>query len=533
MTYPTFVARAGLLCALATLAFRGIEAQQSVQLSEAARVEIRARRQLDSGKYVESRQAFAAMLPLARTRSDSASAFFGRAFAEQQLIESDSLAEPIADRLIRDYRRAQQLDRARYGDAAQFNIALLYSSAGDHDSAAVAYVRASQTSETRTGPLLLSAARELRMAGQLAAALSRARQAARHRAVAPEAQAFLIELHRDMRDMASLVRLADTLQSPSAPLAQVNAALADMMRDPRWASTPWAERCLILMARNYAALDIGPTYFTETQRAPLEGAVAANAGTAIAPAIQALLDVYRIRDSTNVYKGESGGSWWMQRTRDDRRRPIWSTTLRSLGDWYNRAGFNKVAISFYEAALGAPTFPVHEEWVDPEALPPLPALYATLPDTGALWDRLYRVEDLTKALFEGKSSVRPGNDRRLRVMRLTLGHLFAQQGRWDNAWHGAIYQLEESRRLAQRMSAQTPNASVYYPPEIYELLFAEYVRRGCSAEALSVAQDLHAEYARRRAQADMDRIASEVRRLRQAPSAPSGVSCSGSNVGTN
>ena len=81
-------------------------------------------------------------------------------------------------------------------------------------------------------------------------------------------------------------------------------------------------------------------------------------------------------------------SWWMQPTAGDRRRATWSRTLRGLGDWYNRAGFNKVAISFYESALGAPAFPVFENWVDPDALPPLPALYATLPDTGALWDRL-------------------------------------------------------------------------------------------------------------------------------------------------
>jgi tetratricopeptide (TPR) repeat protein len=503
------------------------------QAAAVSRAEALARTQLDSGQFRASRDAFAGMLALSRTRRDSATSLFGKAYAEQQIVVTDSANPVVVRRLIEEYRLAQRLDPARYQAGAEFNIALLLASTGQHDSSANAYRRVAQADPRLRGVALLAAARQLRHAGQSAAAMSAARQAAADSSVAAEAQTLLVELYRDARLLAALVALADTLQSPSAPFAAVNEALADMMQDPRWRGAPWVEQCLIVLARNLALLDVGPVHFAATQRHSLERAAAVAGENDVAGAIRNLLDAYRVRDSTETYTMSSEVSWWMKGSPGDRRRATWSRTLRSLGDWYNRAGFNKVAISFYESALGAPRFPVHEDWVDPDALPPLPALYATLPDTGREWDRIYRLEDLTKALFEGKGAIRPGNEQRLRTVRLTLGHLFAQQGRWDNAWYGAIYQLEESRRLGRRMLAQNPTVPVHYPPEVYELLFAEYVKRGCSAEALSVAEDLRAEYTRRRAAADAERIANEVRRLRQSPPGPRAASCPGVAVGTN
>lgn len=527
MTMRLPPAASAMLLGALTSAFPASASLMAQAVTAVRRAEVEARTQLDSGKFGASRDAFASMLVLSRTRRDSAASIFGKAFAEQQTIASDSVAPAVAGRLVNEYRLAQRLDSVRYQAAAEFNIALLLASAGRHGESATAYLRVAQLDKTLRGASLLAAARELNQAGQRTRALSAARQAAADATVAAEAQALLVALHRDMRDPAALIALADTLQSPSAPLAKVNEALADMMQDRRWAGTPWAERCLILLARNVALLDVGPVHFTATQRGSLEQAAKVHANTPIGGAIRAFLEAYRLRDSTETYTGDSGPSWWTQRTPDDRRRTTWSRSLRGLGDWYNRAGVTRVAISFYESALGSPTFPVHEEWVDPEALPPLPALYATLPDTGAFWDRINRVESLTNALFEGKAVMRPGNHRRLRFIRLTLGSLFARQGRWDNAWHGAIYQLEETRRLTQRLALDSLGEAGHLPPDVYELLFAEYVKRTCTNEALSLGQDLHDEYARRGASADRDRIATEMARLRQSPVMGSRELCSG------
>jgi hypothetical protein len=493
------------------------------------RAEDEARLRLDSGQYAASRDAFAVMLELARTQRDSAAAIFGQAFAEQQTIESDSIAPDVADRLVGQYQLAQRLDSGGYHAAAEFNTALLLASAGRHAASATTYLRAGRADSALRGAAFLAAARELRKAGRTTDAVVAAREAETDSTIRTEAQALLVELHSAMPEPSALVALADSLQSPSAPLATVNEALTSLMQDPRWAGSLWIEQCLLLLVRNLALLDIGPVDFAATQRTPLERAAELNANGEIGRAMQAVLEAYRPRDSMAIYEEGGRSSWWTQRSRDDRRRTIWSRALRGLGDWYNRAGSARVAISFYESALGRPTYPVHEEWVDPEALLPLPALYASLPDTGALWDRIDRVEQLTKALFEGKSAVRPGNTRRLRLIRLTLGALFARQGRWDNAWNGAIYQLEETRRLTQRLAAETPGESTHLPPDVYERLFAEYVKRGCSKEALSIAEELHAEYVHRSASADRDRISAEITRLRQSPATATGESCSGAS----
>jgi hypothetical protein len=507
--------------AVATPAVSFAQAASQAQVAERL-----ARAQLDSGKFDASRATFTDMLRVAATRRDSAASIFGRAFAEQQTIELDSVGGDVASRLIQEYRRAASLDAPRYRHAAEVNIALLRSAAGQHDRAAAAYVEAASMIPERQGELLLEGAREFQLAKLRPQAIRVAQQAAAFRDVAADAQALLVELYREGRAMRSIVQLADTLRSATAPLAQVNDALAEMMQDRAWSSSDWGERCLIILARNYAALQVGPVHFSETQRPVLEQAIRANTGTAIGGAMAALLDVYRRRDTTQIYQGHAADLWWKSPSPSDRRRATWSTTLRTLGDWYARAQAPRVAISFYEAALGAPEMPVEQEWVDLDALPPLPALYATLPDTGAYWDRILRIQALTDRLFQSKSAMLPGNERRLRLVRLTLGHLFAQQRRWDNAWYGAIYQLEESRRLGKRMVGENPRETPYFPTDVYELLFAEYIRRGCRAEGSSLGEELRDEYERRGAIADRDRIVAEMGRL-QTATPRAGVSCSG------
>lgn len=505
------------IAALVVLA-AGAELPAQAGLSRAQMAELEARAQLDSGKFAASRATYAAMLGVSRTKRDSAASLFGTAFAEQQTLESDTLAWARATQLIRQYRRAQTLDAARFRVAAQSNIALLFSAAGRHDSAARAYVRAAELNSSEQGRLLLEAAREYRLAGSRGPALETAHRAATDSAVAAEAVGLIVELYHETEQRRQLVHLADTLQSATAPLARINDALAAMMRSPQWMATPWGERCLIVLARNYAILDIGPLHFAETERDDVERAAKANEGNSIGTAIEALLDAYRVRDTAQTLADHPGHLWWMSPTPGNERRAVWSTTLRRLGDWHARANAAKLAISFYEAALGGPAMPVDQEWVDLEALPPLPALYAMLPDTGALWDRLLKVEALTNRLFHAKSAMEPDNMRRLRLVRLTLGHLFAQKGQWDNGWYGAIRQLEESRRLATQIGGE----SVSFPAEVYELLFAEYARRGCRAEALSVGQDLRTEYERRDALADRDRVVAAMAALPQPAVPPLG-----------
>src|SRR5688500_6751094 len=101
-----------------------VSAQRGSPARDPRRVEAQARLQLDSGRDQQSGATFDTMLAVSRTRRDSAASIFGKAFAEQQMIDADSIPVALADGLIAHYLNAVRLDQSRYRTAARMNVAL-------------------------------------------------------------------------------------------------------------------------------------------------------------------------------------------------------------------------------------------------------------------------------------------------------------------------------------------------------------------------------------------------------------------------
>jgi hypothetical protein len=301
----------------------------------------------------------------------------------------------------------------------------------------------------------------------------------------------------------------------------VNRVLVDMMTSSEWLNERQRERCLVLIARNAALLNLGPAYFEAAERERFDRLAAAMRGTALDAATRAFIDAYRVRGPDEPYQPPEGAAWWF--APNEERRAAWSSTLRSIGDWYHRSGHSPVALGFYETAIGLPFMQMDfiEPWVDLEALPPLAEIYGTLPDTGQYADRLARIERFTQALFSGKGdALRANHVRRIRLFRLTLGSLFARQNRWGNGWYGAIRQLEDVRRLTSELRREDRAKAPNDPPDVFELLAAEYQRRGCADRALSAARYALEGY-QRQGQAEAEqRVAALIEGMPRAPGTP-------------
>jgi len=242
-----------------------------------------ARTKLESGDFAGSHRLYARTLKLAETRRDSANALFGQSFARQQMIQTDSVPADTARRLVRTYREARQLDSAKYFAAAQYNIGLVLSAAGRHGDAARELALGARAGGPLRGGLLVSAGREWLRAERPAQAVPVLREAARDSTVAAEAQTLLLDAYRRSRDTSAILALADTLRGASAPLAAVNEALVEMMADSAWAGGSQCERCLLLVARNAALLNLGPEYFESSERPGSNGSPRRFAGRSWKP----------------------------------------------------------------------------------------------------------------------------------------------------------------------------------------------------------------------------------------------------------
>jgi hypothetical protein len=476
-----------------------------------------ARVAIGSGRFLDAARLYTWMLSVSRTAKDSAGALFGRAFSVQQTTATpeealaDSSAAINADTvsaMLDSYRLAQRLDSARYFVATQYNVGQILSAAGRHGSAATELARGAVANDSLRGALLLADAREYELSGDMENAVSMLRLAARERAAATEAQGRLVAIFARTGNVRELLSLADTLRSDAAPMQSMNEALLELMRQPQWAQ--WRERCLLLLARNYAAMDLGPLYFGETQRAELDRVRDAARGTELSQGITALEEAYQPRDSSIRFTMASAASWW-QGTLD--RRRIWSSTMRSLGDWYNRAGNQLTAMSFYEASIG-PEFDFNAPWIDLAALPPLATIYTMLSATEQD-AKVRRIAQFEQGLFEAKGKALAANDvRRIRMLRLTLGSLFARQGKWTGGFYGATVQLEAMRRHTRDLRRE--GVDLHDPPDVLELLMNEYQRRGCTAKAVEVGREVRDEYKRQEEPAKAERVGSAVAAMEKA-----------------
>ena len=485
-----FAGAAALLALCAALA-RG---QSQPPPPPAQQLIMEARAQLAHGEYGESRESFTRSLLLARSRRDSATALFGLSFAAQQGVERGAIPSDTLARLVESYRAAQRLDSARLFVAAQQNVALLYSAAGQHRLAADEYLRGALVRDTLRAELLLDAGRELVRAGQPAAAVRPLTDAARDSALAPDAQRLLLRIHAESGNMTALLALADTLRGPSAPLTAVNETLIGAMRTTT--DSLARERALVLIARNAALLNTAPAG-GGAEGAWLDRLTAATRGTSVAAAADALVDAYRRRVNVPPRPPHDGATWWRQSSSN--RRAAWSSAMRTLGDWYFQTGQADHARTFYEEAIGLPgSMEFGARWVDLEALPPFATIYGDRISATSTPAELRQIDMFVDALFGGKGAALQANDlRRIRTFRLTLGSLFAKQKRWDDGWGGAIRQLEDVRRLTEELRREDPSHAPHNPPEPFELLAAEYARRACPAPARSAAREALAGYRRR------------------------------------
>jgi hypothetical protein len=358
---------------------------------------------------------------------------------------------------------------------------------------------------------LLSAGRELVLSSQSAEAVEPLRAAAADSAVASEAQKLLLRIYSESNDTASLLRLADTLRGPTAPLGAVNDALITALKngDPS------------LHARNLIL--IGSPEWAWRDRL-----TAATRGTTIADAAEALVDAYRRRSDDILYRPLAGMAWWM--ASGSAGRGSWSSAMRATGDWYYQTGALTTARGFYEAAIGMPIRPLQlgERWVDLEALPPLASIYGNLSTSTSTPDELTHIDRFVQALFGGKGEALAANDlRRIRLFRLTLGTLFARKERWDQGWNGAIYQLEDTRRLTAELRRKDPAHVPHNPPEPFETLAREYGHRGCAAAARSVAGEAVVEYRRRGLVEEASRVDAFTKSLSADSKPAKADSCAG------
>jgi hypothetical protein len=459
---------------------------------------------LDSGQFARAKPAFD--LAIARGAllepRERASAHFGRAVALQELVraaEDDSGGAASVDSALSDYRAAWTLDPARYHVAARYNAALLRGQRGEHDTASVYLLEVSRAmppaQRTRA---LTRAARELEAGA------------------AGEDSASLTALWLALRDEASRVGAGSPADS-SAELTELRLALARRPVGgvsewtPRWLSTlandsarapevaegaiatlgriapgnvPAADSLLLILARANVTARLSPETFAQTQRPSLERL--AGQHPRLREPLAWLIEVYGGDARHPGGLASAPGGWWGQSPEHQR---AWSSTLRTVGQWLERAGRDSAAERYYLAALGGLQSGLVPPWADWEAALPLIFIYDRWAQGSQ--DAARQLARLLDALFEGKGAAYREQDLvRIRQMHTTLGAYYASRGQWEGAPRGALFQLERMRLMTQRL--RTPEQTLVDPPELLEQLITGYLATGQAGAALRVLPDLRA-----------------------------------------
>jgi tetratricopeptide (TPR) repeat protein len=462
-----------------------------------------------------------------------ASALFGRAFATRQMVAPDTGPRGTAsvDALVAEYLEARRLDSLRLYGVASNNAALLLYEAGRYREALALFLAAAAVNQTGTPYFLFNAGRAyeaLRLPDSAALAY---RRSLRSDSTYVEACAALLRLALVQGQGDAAVAVAERWGAAPQMRAVVNDALLDLVSP---VSREWAqrfglrarERALVLLARNHAASSTAPGALDPRYRDRLRVA-AKNEPSELRTGIGELLGAYRPREpgepvpeprtADRRWSTPRAAEWWSQ---GDDRLAAWSATLRSVGDAYLRSGDEPAALAYYEAALGAPERPL-EPWVDLGAMLPLARIYLRQPDGEA------RLERYERRLFEAKQLAYQKDDiRQIRHYHMTLGALFAEQGRWGSPGNptGAIFQLERMREFTQRL--RSLSQPVTDPPELNERLATAYAATGDTSRAVTVAREASSAYVRLGRAEDAQRVDAWIlrpeRQLRP-PKPPAGL----------
>lgn len=448
---------------------------------------------LATGRFSEAEDAFSKVLSWVAPQQASlrAGALFGRAIAVQQraLSGGDSGTAAPLSQITADYGEARQLDSATYYAAASANTAILLRRAGRHEEALAGFRNAAATTHPARAYFLLRAAQEWETLERWDSAAAYYERALTAQPGYPEARRGLLELHLRRGDPGRVVALAAKWSMEPEHVAPVSDALLAVLARPEVRAAV-LDSALLQLARNDAAASLGPDHFERARRAPLQQVSELHAP--LRQGVRALLDAYRRPGPDEALRPVAEPPWW---TTSLARRRVWSATLRSLGDWYNRAGAPHQAARFYEAALGLPGSGVYTDWVDLDALTPLAVIYAEASGGGAEAQQAM-LDGFIMMLFEGKAAAYQKDDmRRVREFHMALGTIYARRGQWVGSPRGAIFQLEHMRRATLRLFGQTGQRLVD-PPELLESLVQGYLATNRTDAARRLAAEVAEQYRR-------------------------------------
>ncbi len=473
----------------------------------AAAMLAQARAALDSGQFAMAEAIYNSTIASARDSATKGEGYFGRAYSAQRrlMADRDSLAAPDAKKIAEDYRRAGVLQPS-IALAAASNGSAALQAAGLKDAA----VQLLRESPQRTGtwaPTLLRIGELFESQGLGDSAHAYIALALRADTSSADAlHALRAKLRLSARPGAgdSLLALsAAFLRRPDAA-SFVEDALLDFL-ETSVANGRVADSSLVLCARVWAVMGLGPKSFSLSEESRLRRILTRHPETRII--IEPMLDAYRSRAGDELFHDTPG--WWHK---NDSRRAAWSRMLGSLGDSYNGSGSPLLAESYYEAAVGLPNPRFEQSWIDLDALLPLALLYAQRAEGRGRADELVRrVDELTDMLFYGKMrAIEAGDFQRIRYFHMTLGALFAAQERWGDGPRGAVYQLENMRRMTAKAN-EILHAGLTDPPELMEKLARGYEVTGQTTNARRVAAETVAAYGRLGRTSDAARVAARFR----------------------
>lgn len=457
----------------------GTQVVDSERMRQTARVRLQQGRVLlDAGQFEGAKEAFAAAVVNEQWLEppERAAAHFGRGASIQEIFrapDAPNVAATDVDTAIADYSTARQLDSIRYFVASHYNAALLLSTLGKHQPAAAYFINAAGAGpETNRRPVLLRAAREFDLAGDVDAASRTYRQLlatpialAATDSVGIEARLALARrplvvggdsaaawLGRLVNDSSLAPRVAD------AALAALNAMTPEQSRG--------ADSLLLILAIADVNAHASIQYFAESQRNQL---LLATKLPNIRDAIHAFIAAYDGREVPPPGgPALSQSPWW---NASFERRHVWTQVLRTVGEWNESAGKHNLAAQYYEAALGYPNAEV-APWADLDAMLPLILMLDSLSTTS---QRVARdLDNFLTFVFSGKAMAYERNEQpRIRQFHMALGSYYAKRRRWLGQPRGAIFQLEHMRAATERLSRA--DTTVYDPPLLVEQLMEGYL----------------------------------------------------------
>jgi len=458
---------------------------------------------------------------LAGSRDSSliAAAYFGRAFATQQrLVAGDTLDRPVPlDSVVADYTAADRNDAA-LGAAAANNIAVVMRAAGRHEEAARSFRVAGRSTARARGFSAADRATAFWNAGLEDEALERPDSAVRAYRAAIAADSALAEPRQALLRLfvgrfpadSTLLTARRWIADSTHVKVSSDGLLALLSRTSPPLDDADATGALVLLAQSWTAMDMGPSYYVAVVQSQLRAIAAAR--PSLTPGIASLEDAYTPRPRTVPYREPPSADWWRVGGRGrDTRVAVWSSVLRSIGDWYNQHGERTIARPYYEAAIGLPRKELREPYVDRRAMLPLALIYARQADTTSSVQLQKELASFTQAMFDAKNDAyRAGDIVQIREFHMTLGALYAAREQWDgpgaqNAQFQLEHMIEASRTIDHRLGIRTVD-----PPELLEKLAVHYMRTGQTAKVPQVKGLLRDVYQRAGQSAKAD---SAVRRI--------------------